>query len=339
MNALARGAQHYSPIIRLALDNMFLAKLIMNGNRSGVVKCPLFLDHLAERWSDLIKGRRETLLLACLLASSLVALLPFAREASMSNFFIYALLPIILVFANRARFESVPAPSGTGLALSVLLIIGSFIFNSATGVFTGDFSFGLTDYIILVVGVYAGFYSIFHRLTQLGMVVLVALRGVTLALSIAYSSAFVSVSSFIVSIVVFFSKIFVSPEVISGTVAGEILVGGRAGNTPVVIGWGCAGLEELALITAILFILIYSFDLSSRRLVLWLSLGVVGSFLVNIARMVILIWIARSRGIDDMLWAHTHLGDVLFLVWIGVFWLVFFKLVNTSTAGKPNGTG
>ena len=286
---------------------------------------------ITDHWARIISSNRDLYFLTAAGGSSLIAFAPFARETSISDFFIYALLPIVLVLANREKAARVPPPSEFGLAISFALVSGSFAFNFVTGSLTGDYTFGLTDYIILVVGIFSAFYSIETVFAKTGALLLVALRGATLGLSIAYAEAFVSVSAFFVTIVVAFSKIFVSPEIAAGPVAGQIIVGGMAVH-PVAIGWACAGLEELALITVILYILIFSFDLPRQRAVIWLIVGIAGSFMINIFRMVLLVWIAYTHGNETMVWVHTHLGDVLFLIWIAAFWLLFFRYLDHSSS-------
>ena len=297
---------------------------------SHAVNVRSVMSTIADRWSRLVLPKREFYFLVAMGSSSLVAFAPFARETSISDFFIYALLPIILVMANRKKASLTQPPSEIGLGLSIALIIGSFAFNYITGRFTGDYSYGLTDYVILITGIFSAFYSIETAFVKVGAFLLVSLRCATLALSFIYSSAFVSISDFFVSIVLSFSRVFVSPEIMAGSLPGEIVVGGEAGYASVFIGWACAGLEELALIAVILYILIFSFELARRKAVAWLTVGIIGSFLINIFRMVILVWIAYTRGTETMLWFHTHIGDVLFLLWIAAFWLLFFRFADSS---------
>lgn len=284
------------------------------------------LDAVALKWSRLITRNRDISFLVSIILSSMVAFLPFARETSVSNFLVYALLPLVLVFANRSRFERIGCPSGLGLLLALVLIAGSFAFNAVLGAIIGDARYGFTDYVILVSGIFLLHYSVGNELVQFGVVLLGLMRASTLALSVMYSSIFASVSEFFVDIVVTISRLFVSSEISRGIVPGQIIVGGATGGDSIFIGWACAGLEELALISVIMFVLIDSFGLSRRMSMLWLLIGIVGSFLVNILRMVILVWIAFERGIADMLWVHTHLGDLLFLAWVAAFWVAFFRI-------------
>ena len=286
---------------------------------------PLTLTTVHQFWTAFLSKNREWFFLSALLLSSLVAFLPFARQTSPSNFPIYALLPIILVFSNRERFRRIPFPSPHALALSIVFIVGSFVFNFSTGMFTENYDYGLTDYVILVIGVFTSSYSLHNRLVQIGTMTLVTLRAVTLALSMLYSEAFAAVSDFFVALVVGISRLLVSPNISAGVYPGEIVVGGAASSQSVFIGWACAGLEELVLISAILFVLISSFQLSRLSSIVWLALRIAGSFWVNIIRMVTLVWVAHDYGNQKMLWVHTHLGDVYFLIWIGVFWVVFFR--------------
>ena len=283
------------------------------------------LEKLASVWGKAISKDRDLLFFATLVLSSFVALLPFARAASISNFFVYALLPIVFVFANSKKFKAISSPDGLWFLVAIAVVIGSFLFNSFANMLSQGSAYGLTDYVILVVGIFALYYTAGNRLVRFGIYALVFVRGATLILSKLSATLFVGVSNALVSLVVFFSKIFVSPSIHAGNSAGEVVAVGAAGTNSVFIGWACVGLEELVLTTVLIFILIMSFDMSRTRTALWLAIGIAGSFFINIARMVILIWLAADYGTAKMLWVHTHLGDVLFLVWIGVFWLLFFK--------------
>lgn len=299
---------------------------------------PDILDSLARAWNGLVAKNRDLLLFGSLVISGCVAFLPFARETSYSNFFIYALLPIILVYANPGRFQEVPGPAGLDLVFAIAAISGSFLFNWFFGIATGNMTFGITDFVVLVVGVFSLFYSVRHMLVRFGVFVLLGLRAGTLALSAAYPLILDAVSEFFVTIVVGISNALISDSIRAGTVAGQIIIDGPGGVSSVGIGWGCAGLEELLLISVILFVLIHSFGLAYKPLLFWLIVGIVGSFMVNIIRMVILVWVAYDYGLDEMLWLHTHLGDALFLVWVGVFWIVFFKIGRPGDRDRHNGS-
>lgn len=285
-----------------------------------------FQDKIASAWGRLISKDRDIWFLVAIFASSFVAFLPFSRDTSISNFLVYALLPIILVFANRKKFEEVATPSFLGLLAAAGMTAGSFVFNWVTGVPGGNYTFGLTDYVILACGVFALFYSVEERVVQFGITLLVILRGATLALSMASSALFDTVSGFLIWIVLVISKAVVSPTIEAGSTPGRIVIEHGGIRNEVGIGWACAGLEELVIISAIIYILIDSFKLGPKRTAYWLTLGIAGSFVINIVRMVILVWVAFNYGIDDMLWVHTHLGDALFLVWMAVFWVIFFKI-------------
>ena len=199
---------------------------------------------------------------------------------------------------------------------------------------TGNMEFGLTDYVILSAGVFLAFYSFEDALVRFGVILLGLVRGGTLLLSMASATVFDSVSALFVGLVVFFAQVFVSGDIRAGSIEGAIVIPGDAQDTGVFIGWACAGLEELIVITVMLYILIDSFRLSRGRTAIWLTVGIIGSFLINIVRMVVLVWVAFTWDTERMLWVHTHLGDFLFLVWIGIFWLLFFRLGNPD---RPKG--
>ena len=284
-----------------------------------------FAEKLASSWNKLISRDRDLYFLAAIVLSSMVGLLPNARDTSVSNFLVYSLLLIVLVFANRERFERVRGPSWDEMLVATLIIVGSFAFSWVVGAVTGNKEYGLTDYVILSIGVFFLFYSLRNTLVRFGASMLAVVRGGTLALSIASASLFAAVSATFVGIVVFFSRIMISSGISSGGIPGEVVIAGPNGVSSVFIGWACAGLEELVIITVMIYILIESFRVNRRTLTIWMFIGVLGSLGINILRMIILVWVAYRFGLKDMLWVHTHLGDVLFLVWIGIFWLLFFK--------------
>jgi len=289
-----------------------------------------FLEKVEISWNQLVSKDRDLYFLAAIVLSSLVGFLPNARDTSVSNFLVYSLLLIVLVFANRERFKRVSGPSWDELIIATLIIAGSFAFNWVVGAWTGDKEYGLTDYVILSIGLFFLFYSLRDALVRFGALMLVIVRGGTLALSVASASLFAAVSAAFVGIVVLFSRIMISSGISSGSIPGEVVIDGPDGVSRVFIGWACAGLEELVIITVMIYILIESFQVDRKTLSIWMVIGVIGSFAINIARMVMLVWIAYRFGLKDMLWVHTHLGDVLFLVWIGIFWLLFFKFSGQS---------
>lgn len=305
------------------------------GNLSFSVAFEDLLDRFASAWGQAISKDRDLWFLGAMFASSLIAFLPFSRDSSISNFLVYALLPIILVFANKKKFEAIETPSGVALLAAFGVVAGSFVFNYVTGLADGNFTYGLTDYVILACGVFGLFYSLEDASVRFGIFILAIVRGATLGLSITSSTLFASVSSFFVWIVILISKGVVSPTIHEGSIPGRIVVGGASHGFEVGIGWACAGLEELVIISVILFILIDSFKLGKNRAAYWLVLGIAGSFVINIVRMVILVWVAFNYGMSQMLWVHTHLGDILFLVWIGVFWILFFKFASHSKESPP----
>lgn len=292
-------------------------------------------------WERLVSKERDFIFLAAILMSSLVSLLPFSRDTSISNFLVYALLPIILVFANKKKFERIPTPSFFGLVLAVGIIVGSFVFNWLTGIRSGNYVFGLSDYVILVCGVFSLFYSVEERMVQFGIALLVILRAATLSLSYASSALYDAVSGFFVWIVLTVSRMLISPSIEPGAIPGRIVIVNESSRFEIGIGWACAGLEELVITSSILYILVDSFNLGRTKTALWLAIGIAGSFIINIVRMVVLVWVAFDYGAEKMLWIHTHLGDILFLVWIAVFWVVFFKVSVPVSEGitKPQEEG
>jgi exosortase/archaeosortase family protein len=106
---------------------------------------------------------------------------------------------------------------------------------------------------------------------------------------------------------------------------------GDGAQTPwssVTIGISCTGLYSVTIFVSgfIAFILIEYRRLDVRVASL-LTLGVFTSWFANILRMTIIVAVGSYYGGDALKWTHANLGIFIFMLWIGIFWGVMFKLL------------
>lgn len=94
------------------------------------------------------------------------------------------------------------------------------------------------------------------------------------------------------------------------------------------IGFSCTGLYSVSIFISgfIAFILIEykKFDIRVASL---LTLGVFTSWFANILRMTIIVAVGSHYGGEALNWTHANMGIFIFMLWVGIFWGVMFKLL------------
>jgi exosortase/archaeosortase family protein len=101
------------------------------------------------------------------------------------------------------------------------------------------------------------------------------------------------------------------------------------------IGFSCTGLYSVSIFISgfIAFILIEyrKFDIRVASL---LTLGVFTSWFANILRMTIIVAVGSHYGAEALSWTHANMGIFIFMLWVGLFWGVMFKLLVPKDQGK-----
>jgi len=91
----------------------------------------------------------------------------------------------------------------------------------------------------------------------------------------------------------------------------------------------CAGMYSFSIFLAAFFAFVLVFErLPNRILVIVLALGLLVAYLGNLFRMVIIGIVGYYRGIDALLWAHEHVGWIVFLSWSVVFWYLLLGYIS-----------
>ncbi len=109
-----------------------------------------------------------------------------------------------------------------------------------------------------------------------------------------------------------------------------IEVPGPDGNIiPVSIGISCAGLYSVAIfISAFIAFVAVEYNRFDRKVVKLLALGIFLAWVANIIRMAIIIAVGRYHGWSAMEWTHNNIGEIIFMLWIAIFWLILFKYLG-----------
>ncbi len=106
------------------------------------------------------------------------------------------------------------------------------------------------------------------------------------------------------------------------TTGSDYYVVQGATSLRVEVGVRCAGLDVALIYSLILASFLWQSPGSVKSKSILLALGVVGALGVNVFRVVVLTLLYATYGAPLGDTVHTHLGDLLFLGYIGAFWWV-----------------
>ncbi|ASJ08361.1 exosortase/archaeosortase family protein [Thermococcus siculi] len=129
-----------------------------------------------------------------------------------------------------------------------------------------------------------------------------------------FSGLFVDMTSYLVRGLI---DIFNVPILMRGNVA-------VVRNSIVIIGFGCSGLDAFVLYLLASLFLIY-LRKSDRGEAALLLLGSLGIIPLNAVRIFTLLVIGYHSGISFLELFHSHLGDLMFLVYVFFYWWLVLK--------------
>ncbi len=92
----------------------------------------------------------------------------------------------------------------------------------------------------------------------------------------------------------------------------------------------CTGIKGMLAYGSLAILMILDIKTTYKRKALWATIGAVGTFSVNILRLLSIFLAAYFLEIDTALVIHTHLGYSLFIVWVLVFWIIAFKYLPSE---------
>lgn len=110
----------------------------------------------------------------------------------------------------------------------------------------------------------------------------------------------------------------------------------------VVISTACSGIYSFGIFaSAFIAFVLTEYEKLSGRIWALLGVGFLASYVANVLRMVVIVLVGyytdtQGTDLQNMLLAHSYLGWVIFLGWIGLFWLIVFKFFFVRpSAGTP----
>jgi exosortase/archaeosortase family protein len=111
---------------------------------------------------------------------------------------------------------------------------------------------------------------------------------------------------------------------ISTSVNGNLVTVNRIGQ-PLAIDASCTGIKSILAYGSLAVLMILDVKTTNKRKALSTAVGFIGTFLVNILRLLTIFLVVYFIGIDAGMTVHIYLGYSLFIVWVLIFWSIAFK--------------
>ncbi|AFL95054.1 hypothetical protein CL1_0849 [Thermococcus cleftensis] len=236
----------------------------------------------------------------------------------------FGLLYAMVVAFSRERLEKKPINLSASTITGVLLIVASPVFLLVR---FGEYPSPATFQAFVLVGTSL---VLFRPRSTVGPNLIAAAEAL-LAMS--------SRSDFVDAMVARTSDIFVdaTSHLVRGliylfdvpiTMNGNVAV---IRNSVVIIGSGCSGLDAFVLYLLASLLLIYLRKSRGREAAL-LLLGALGIIPLNAVRIFTLLVIGYHSGISFLELFHSHLGDLMFIVYVFAYWWWVLKKKGKTSA-------
>ena len=108
---------------------------------------------------------------------------------------------------------------------------------------------------------------------------------------------------------------------------------GVEGSYSALISWSCAGSHSLFLYSFMIMLFLRGTSISRKRKIIYVVVGAVGTFFVNILRIVAILTAGVSGGDTLAMQFHEFYGEFFFIVWMFIYLSLVF-LSETRLIGK-----
>lgn len=85
---------------------------------------------------------------------------------------------------------------------------------------------------------------------------------------------------------------------------------------PLAIGWPCAGVHSLFIYTFVILFFLRDAEFSLERKIIYVAVGAIGTFIINVLRIVTICIIGINVGREAMNMFHNYYGELFFIAWI-----------------------
>jgi len=112
-------------------------------------------------------------------------------------------------------------------------------------------------------------------------------------------------------------------------------VAGGHSSFNVAINWPCAGIHSLLIYTFVILLFIKDIKISPKMKLVYVAIGAIGTFIVNVLRIVSICVIGINSGASAAQMFHTYYGELFFIGWILAYPLAIIYTPKIWTKLSP----
>jgi len=255
-------------------------------------------------------------------------LLPYT---SLTWFFV---VPCTLMVWFLVKWKEIVAISEVSSNYEILLGCTIYFLNIVRNAlsFPGTRGFGLFDMLVAFISVCIAFYGLkaLRHFVLPTAYLSIMIIGYQLEFAIT-EVAFLE--NFLANLMVSLLNILTIGASANGNM---VTVYSRGGPFQLVIDAPCTGIKGMLAYGSLAVLMILDVKATYRRKALCAIVGLVGTFFMNILRLLIIFVACYFFGIETAYEVHTYLGYSIFIVWVIVFWTVAFKYLLPSKKESPS---
>jgi exosortase/archaeosortase family protein len=271
----------------------------------------------------------------------------FSQENRLNSFYVLAFLPLLLVAYFYARWPfglvipvygfiifvikkqklSLCKEAGSIQKLFGLLVTASsFLLYYVLVLFFPTAAFyGAANYCVFLLGLFLIFFrfnALKEAFSPLFLIVgAMSSSLVSILIKPFFNPYIPSFTSFIASIL----KTIGIRASISAKSSTTIILQTLKGPLPLGFVWECVGFASFFVFSVILIVVLAESPGNVKTKALWSVLGILGTFLLNILRIVLIFVTDYFYGHDVGATVHYFIGYILFIAWITIFLYIFQK--------------
>jgi thaumarchaeosortase len=118
---------------------------------------------------------------------------------------------------------------------------------------------------------------------------------------------------------------------------GLIVTGAGGKNYRAIVSWSCAGSHSLFLYSFMIMLFLRGTNISRTRKIIYVVAGAVGTFFVNILRIVAILLAGVNSGASLAVTFHEFYGEFFFITWMFIYLSIIF-LFETRLIRKTSST-
>jgi len=248
-------------------------------------------------------------------------------------------VPCTLLIWFVARWDNIAGIGETSKLLEKLLGLGIYALDIAYNIFSNDIwgyrhfvlgiprgpdevGFGLIDMLVAFVSVCIAFYGLrgfkhFKLPTAYLAILIVGNQLENRITEVAF------LQNFLANLITSMLNMLGISASADGNVVTLTTIHGK--GEPLIIDAACTGIKSILAYGSLAVLMILDVKTTNKRKALSTAIGFIGTFLVNILRLLTIFLVVYFFGIDAGLAVHIYLGYSLFIIWVFLFWIIAFK--------------